>query len=86
MDKIDIQKNIYDLEYQSLLNMQNIVFGIIAAIIIAVLFTTELPSNLPSKSNIFSLLSFIAVLFFFYFKGELRRKIDNIKNINKEIS
>lgn len=84
MDKIDIQKNIHDLEYQHLLNMQNIFLGFIGATIITVLFLPQLPENW-TKENIIFLLVFLAIIFFFYFREELKKKIETIKRINLAI-
>ena len=82
MDKIDIQKNIRDLEYQHLLNMQNIFLGFIGAAIITVLFLPQLPQNWPPKEDTIFLLAFLAVIFFFYFREELKEKIEAIQIIS----
>jgi len=85
MNKTDIQKNIHDLEYQYLLNVQNIFLGFIGATIITAIFFPNFPDTWPSKENIIFLLVFIAILFFFYFREELKGKIEDIKEINLTI-
>lgn len=87
MNKNDIDKNIIDLEYQYLLNLQNLILGFIGAAIITVSFSPILPANWPSKEDIIFILVFIALIFFFYFNVKLDKKLKSIKKIkNKKIS
>ncbi len=86
MDKTDIQKNIHDLEYQHLLNMQNIFLGFIGAVIITVLFLPQLPKTSPPKEDLIFLLVILAVVFFLYFHKQLKEKIDIIRRIGLAMS
>ncbi len=81
MNKREIDKNVKDLEYQHLLNMQNIILGFIGAAIITVLFLQSLPTNWPNKENTIFLLFFLALFFFLYFRKELRKKLESIKSL-----
>lgn len=81
MNEEDIRKNVHDLEYQHLLNMQNIVLGLIGATLITVLFLSELPEKWPVKSDILFLLIILGLFFFLYFQNKLKEKVESIKKI-----
>jgi undecaprenyl pyrophosphate phosphatase UppP len=81
MNKNAIRKNIKDLEYQTILNLQNIVLGIIGTAIVSLLFVQEIPKNWPSKENIIFTLIFMGLIFFFYFNKRLNEIISHIKRI-----
>jgi len=74
-------KNIKDLEYNHLLNKQNIFLGLIGASILSVILTSELPNNV-NKTDVLILLILIGILVYIYFDNKLNKIIDYIKRIN----
>lgn len=85
MDKLDIKKNIHDLEYQHILNLQNLVLGIIGALMIGIILLDPLPSGWLLKENIIFMLVIFAFIFFLYFRKRLRLKIDAIKRMKLDV-
>lgn len=85
MNAIDIRKNVLDLEYNHILNIQGIVFGFIAAFIISVSFISDLPDGWPDKMEVIVLLIFISLIFFNYFNKKLESITRKILELQKSI-
>lgn len=81
MDDKDIKKNIIDLEYQYILNAQNVWMGFIGALIITAIFLDPFPENWPSRIETLFLLIMTAFLLFIYFNKKLKNKRESINRI-----
>lgn len=76
MDKAQLQKNLYDLEYNKILNFQNFLFILIGTAVISIFLSESLTNK--TEILIFLFLSFI------YFKYSYDKKLNEIKlNIEK---
>lgn len=71
-------KNIKDLEYNKILNQQNIVLVLIGTAIITVSLTNNLPQ---SKSDIIIFLILVVIFFIVYFSQKLDKIKKEIENI-----
>ena len=74
-------KNIRDLEYNHILDKQNISLILIGTAIISISINSELfPENLSKMGSISALILFMFLIILFYSK-KLEKKVDEIKNI-----
>lgn len=74
------EKNIKDLEYNHLLNKQNIALILIGTAIISITLTEKLPLNV-TKADLLIFLFAVAVGFLLYFGRKLEDKANEIKNL-----
>jgi len=84
LTKEEKEKNIKDLEYNHLLNKQNVFLGLIGAFIISVLFSNNLPEGLDKK-EILLFLILTGILAYTHFNQELNKIIDSIKKIKTKL-
>ena len=76
------EKNIKDLEYNNLLNNQNIMLVLIGTAIISVFLIDNLPDSLNiAKSDLLFLLVVIIIVVLLYYSKKLDEKLDEIKNL-----
>jgi len=80
LNEFEKQKNIKDLEYNHLLNKQNISLILIGTAIITTLFTENLPLGL-SRDNLLLFLISVGIIFLWYFGKELNRVKEDIIKI-----
>ena len=73
-------KNIKDLEYNSLLNKQNIFLVISATAVISVILSNNFPENL-NKWNLVLTFILAIILSLLYYSKKLESKINDIKNL-----
>ncbi len=81
-DEKDKEKNIKDLEYNHLLNKQNIFLGLIGTAIISVVLTEKIPEILNvTKNELLLFLFAIAVGVLLYFGKKLEDKTNEIREL-----
>jgi hypothetical protein len=73
-------KNLKDLEYNHILNKQNIALVLIWTAIIYTLFAEQLPQNL-TKGYLLLFLLFMGIIFLWYFGKELNKIKEEILNL-----
>ena len=74
------EKNIRDLEYNYLLNKENIALVLIGTAIISVILTEELPVSIP-KINVLIFLLIFGVGSLAYFSKKLENKAKEIRSL-----
>ncbi len=71
--KKEIKKNLYDLEYNRILNNQNVVFILVGTLVIGLIL-----SDYSIKFKVLTMLALL--LFIVYFRHAFNKKLKNIKN------
>ena len=79
-DEKEKLKNIKDLEYNHILNKQNIVLGFVGTAIISVLLSEKMPQNL-SKWDIIFFLIIGGIISLIIFSKQLSKLIEDIREI-----
>lgn len=80
MNEQEKLKNLKDLEYNHLLNKQNIALVLTGTAIIYVIFAEKLPPNLI-KGNLLLFLIWMGIIFLWYFGRELNKIEEEIRKI-----
>ena len=76
------EKNIKDLEYNNLLNNQNIMLVLIGTAIISVFLIDKLPDSLNiAKPDLLFFLVVMIILVLLYYSKKLEEKLYEIKNL-----
>jgi len=73
-------KNIKDLEYNTILNKQNIFLIIFGTAIISIILSDKLPEDITKWGLILAFILAI-ILFLLYYGRKLENKINEVKNI-----
>lgn len=80
MDKKQKLKNLKDLEYNHLLNKQNIALVLVGTAFLYVLFTRDLPAEIKRSDLIFFLI-LLGITFLWYFSKQLNKVKDEIEKL-----
>ncbi len=73
-------KNLRDLRYNKILNLQNIILGSIGAALISVIFSEKLPEGL-TKNDLIIVLILTAFFFLVYFSEKLEKIEEEIEKL-----
>lgn len=77
----DKEKNILDLEYNLLLNKQNIALILVGTFIISVLLSENFPKGI-SKIGFVIILFLLGLIFLVYYSKKLEEKVIEIKSLS----
>ena len=80
MDEREKLKNLKDLEYNKVLNHQNVFLVLIGTSMLTILVQDSLPSDL-NKGSLFMALILILILVIEHYNNKLNKIIDEIKEI-----
>lgn len=80
VSKQDKEKNIKYLEYNLLLNKQNIILILVGTAIISITLSDKLPFGLP-KHGLIAILFLIGLIFLAYYSNKLEEKAQEIRSI-----
>ena len=82
ISKEETEKNIKDLEYNRLLNKENIVLVLIGTAIISIILTEKLPESFRVTKFELLFFMFIAlIIILLYFGKKLDEKTEELKNL-----